>query len=105
MAKKLYVGNLPYTVSEDDLRELFEKYGEVQSAKVIKDNATGRSKGFGFVEMAADDAAEKAIADLNGSSLKERAIVVNEARPQTDRGGRGGDRGSFRGRKESNRWR
>ena len=105
MAKKLYVGNLPYTVSEEELRELFEKFGEVQSAKIIKDNATGRSKGFGFVEMAADEAAEKAIADLNGSSLKERAIVVNEARPQTDRGGRGGDRGSFRGRKESNRWR
>lgn len=105
MAKKLYVGNLPYTVSEDELKELFEKFGEVQSAKIIKDNATGRSKGFGFVEMAADEAAEKAIAELNGSSLKERAIVVNEARPQTDRGGRGGDRGSFRGRKEQNRWR
>lgn len=96
MAKKLYVGNLSYSTSEDELREAFGKIGEVLSVKIITDAATGRSKGFGFVEMASDEDGEKAISTLNGTTLKDRAMNVSEARPQTERsrGGRGGGRGS-----------
>lgn len=90
MAKKLYVGNLSYSITEDALRDAFAQIGEVQSAKIINDAATGRSKGFGFIEMAADEDAEKAITTLNGTNLGERTINVSEARPQTDRGGKGG---------------
>jgi RNA recognition motif-containing protein len=100
MAKKLYVGNLSYSTTEDDLRDAFAKIGEVQSATLIIDQASGRSKGFGFVEMASDDDAAKAISTLNGSSLFDRTITVNEARPKTDRGGSGyggGDRGGYGG--------
>lgn len=89
MAKKLYVGNLSYQADEDSLREAFEAFGEVMSAKIIKDES-GRSKGFGFVEMSGDEDAEKAINSLNGTALQGRNIVVNEARPQTDRGRTGG---------------
>ncbi len=114
MAKKLYVGNLSYQMTEESLRDVFSPIGEVLSAKIITDAATGRSKGFGFVEMASDEEADKAIADLNGTNVMERAINVSEARPQTDRGrggsrpgaGRGGQRGFDRssgGRK--NNWR
>ncbi len=93
MAKKLYIGNLPYSVDDDSLHSRFAEFGEVQSAKVITDRETGRSKGFGFVEMADDSAADTAIDKLNGADLGGRAINVSEARPQAPReggGGRGG---------------
>ncbi|MHB8883277.1 MAG: RNA recognition motif domain-containing protein [Thermodesulfovibrionales bacterium] len=104
MAKKIYAGNLPYTVGEDELREAFEKLGEVSSVKVITDPATGRSKGFGFVEMTSDEDADKAIAALNGTSLGERNITVSEARPQTNKGKMGSGRpggGGSKGRPSS----
>ncbi|HMK43030.1 MAG TPA: RNA-binding protein [Dissulfurispiraceae bacterium] len=85
MAKKIYVGNLPYTATDSDLSTLFGTYGSVTSARIIMDNVTGRSKGFGFVEMESDDAAQQAIAGLNGALLKERALTVAEARPQEPR--------------------
>ena len=90
MAKKLYVGNLSYSTTEDDLREAFAKIGEVISATLIIDQTNGRSKGFGFVEMASDEDAAKAISTMNGTSLFDRTITVNEARPKTERGGSGG---------------
>jgi len=97
MGKKLYVGNLSYTTSEDQLREFFASAGEVTSATVITDRDTGRSKGFGFVEMSTEAAAQGAIESLNGHSLDGRNVTVAEARPpRTDRGGGGGrdrDRG------------
>ena len=95
MAKKLYVGNLSYNTHEEDLREAFSKIGEVLSATLIVDPTNGRSKGFGFVEMASDEDADKAITSMNGTSFMERTITVNEAKPKTDRGrsGSGGGRG------------
>lgn len=97
MGTKLYVGSLPYSTTEQQLNELFSQYGTVQSAKVITDRYTGQSRGFGFVEMATGEEAQKAIAALNGSSLGGRTLVVNEARPQEKRpfggGGGGGERG------------
>ncbi len=108
MSKKLYVGNLSYSTTEQDLQEAFAKIGEVLSANLIVDQTSGRSKGFGFVEMATDEDAEKAITTMNGSSFMNRTITVNEARPKTerprqgfgggrgDRGGHGGGRGSWR---------
>lgn len=98
MAKKLYVGNLSYSTTEDDLKEAFAKIGEVLSAKIITDAATGRSKGFGFVEMASDEDADKAISTLNGSTLMDRTLTVNEARPQRERGS-GGFGGGGKGRR------
>jgi RNA recognition motif-containing protein len=97
MAKKLYVGNLSYNTHEEDIRELFSKIGEVLSATLIVDQTNGRSKGFGFVEMASDEDANKAITSLNGTAFMERTITVNEARPKTDRKsyGGGGDRGGY----------
>ena len=99
MAKKLYVGNLSYNTHEEDLREAFSKIGEVLSATLIVDQTNGRSKGFGFVEMASDADAEKAISSLNGTSFMDRTITVNEARPKTERSGSGGrgDRGGYGG--------
>jgi len=101
MAKKLYVGNLSYNTQEEDLREAFSKIGEVVSATLITDQASGRSKGFGFVEMATDEDAAKAITAMNGTSFMDRTITVNEAKPKTERsgggGGRGGDRGGYGG--------
>src|SRR3990172_5390696 len=91
MAKKLYVGNLSYNTHEEDLREEFSKIGEVLSATLIVDQASGRSKGFGFVEMASDE--DAAITTLNGTSFMERTITVNEAKPKTERSGSGGGRG------------
>jgi len=90
MSNKLYVGNLPYSVTQDDLEGLFKEAGKVISARIITD-AIGRSKGFGFVEMASNEEAQEAINRFNGHSLKERNIVVNEARPQQrkERGDRG----------------
>ncbi len=100
MAKKLYVGNLSYNTHEEDLREAFSKIGEVLSATLIVDQASGRSKGFGFVEMASDEDAAKAITSLNGTTFMERTITVNEAKPKTERSGGGGrgDRGGGGGR-------
>jgi len=99
MAKKIYVGNLSYKVDEETLRELFAQHGEVQSAKIITEPGTGRSKGFGFVEMASDEEGEKAISNLNGTTLMERALTVSEARPQTERSG------SSRGGRKPGNWR
>ena len=93
MGKKLYVGNLAYGVSDGDLQQLFEAYGTVQSAQVILDRDTGRSKGFGFVEMGSDQEAQAAIAALNGKEVDGRRLTVNEARPREDGGGRGGSGG------------
>jgi RNA recognition motif-containing protein len=90
MAKKLYVGNLSYSVTSADLQQLFTQFGSVQSADVISDNATGRSKGFGFVEMSTDEEAQAAIAALNGKEQDGRALTVNEAKPRPAGGGRGG---------------
>lgn len=95
MAKKLYIGNLPYSIDDEGLHSKFAQYGEVQSAKVITDRETGRSKGFGFVEMAEDSAADAAIEKLNGADLGGRAINVSEARPQAPREGGGGRGGGF----------
>jgi RNA recognition motif-containing protein len=93
----IYLGNLPYNLSEDEITELFEGYGAVNSVKLITDKFSGRSKGFGFIEMANDDEAKKAIDELNGTEIKGRNITVNQAREKTedrgDRGSRGGDRG------------
>ena len=103
MAKKLYVGNLSYQVDSSELEQLFGQHGQVLSAQVINDRDTGRSKGFGFVEMANDNEAEAAITALNGQQHNGRALTVNEARPREDRGfgggggGGGGRRGGFGG--------
>ncbi len=89
---KLYVGNLPYSVTDSDLQNMFEPHGTVQSAQVIMDRDTGRSKGFGFVEMDSGEQAQAAITALNGREVDGRALTVNEARPREDRGGQGGNR-------------
>jgi RNA recognition motif-containing protein len=81
----IYVGNLDFKVNEDDLQHIFEEYGAVSSAKIITDKYSGRSKGFGFVEMDDDEAAKKAISELNGATIESRDIVVNEAKPRRDR--------------------
>jgi RNA recognition motif-containing protein len=90
MGKKLYVGNLTYNTSSSDLDSLFAAHGTVQSAQVIMDRDTGRSKGFGFVEMGSDSEAQAAIQALNGKEVDGRALTVNEAKPREDRGGGGG---------------
>jgi RNA recognition motif-containing protein len=90
MSKKLYAGNLSYDVTDSDLRAMFEAHGTVTSAQVIMDRDTGRSKGFGFVEMANDQEAQAAIAALNGQQSGGRSLTVNEARPKTEGGGRSG---------------
>ena len=94
----IYVGNLSYEVTEEDLKEAFEAFGEVETVKVLKDNDTGRSKGFGFVEMSNNADAQSAINDLNDKELKGRTLKINKARPRTEnRGGRGGFGGGGRG--------
>jgi RNA recognition motif-containing protein len=104
MGSKLYVGNLSYSVSGSDLQELFAQHGTVQSAEVIADRDTGRSKGFGFVQMGSDSEAQAAIAALNGGDLGGRAMTVNEAKPRENRprtggfGDRGGNGGGSRSR-------
>jgi RNA recognition motif-containing protein len=97
MGKKLYVGSIPFSATEESLRDLFSSIGEVESVRIITDADTGRSKGFGFVEMSSAEDAEKAIERLNGTKFMERALIVNEARPQQAREGRGfgGGRGGF----------
>jgi RNA recognition motif-containing protein len=101
MGKKLYVGNLSYTVDSSALQELFTPHGTVESAEIISDRDTGRSKGFGFVQMANDSEAAAAIAALNGQQHEGRALTVNEARPREERprggGGGGGGRGGYGG--------
>src|SRR5438477_8462185 len=98
MGKKLYVGNLSYNVDSSELEQLFTPHGQVVSAQIINDRDTGRSKGFGFVEMANDAEADAAIAALNGQQQGGRALTVNEARPREERGGGGGGgRGGFGG--------
>ena len=93
MSKNIYVGNLPYSATDDTLRQTFEQHGPVQSARVITDRATGRPRGFGFVEMDNAADADKAIEALNGSEMDGRTLAVNEARPRRDDGGgRGGSR-------------
>ena len=98
MGKKLYVGNLPYSVSDSDLQQMFAAHGSVVSAQVIMDRDTGRSKGFGFVEMASDAEAQTAIQAMNGHEMDGRPLTVNEARPKTEGGGGyGGGGGGGRG--------
>ena len=108
MGSKLYVGNLSYNTSSSDLEQLFAQYGQVQSAEVISDRETGRSKGFGFVQMGSDEEAQAAIAALNGQQHDGRNLTVNEAKPREDRprgggggggygGGGGGGRGGYGG--------
>lgn len=101
MGKKLYVGNLAYTVTDGDLEQMFASHGTVQSAQVIMDRDTGRSKGFGFVEMGSDAEAQTAIQEMNGKEFGGRSLTVNEARPKTEggggRGGYGGGGGGGRG--------
>lgn len=93
----IYVGNLSYNATEDDLREAFGQYGEVSSVSVIKDRDTGRARGFAFVEMPDANQAAQAIENLNNTEIAGRAVTVNEARPREDRGGGGGRRGGGRG--------
>src|SRR5262245_66211963 len=101
MGNKLYVGNLAYSVRDESLQQAFSQFGTVTSAKVMMDRDTGRSKGFGFVEMGSDAEAQSAINGMNGQPLEGRAIVVNEARPREERpggfGGGGGGRGGYGG--------
>ncbi len=99
MGKKLYVGNLPYDVTDADLEQLFNQHGTVQSAQVIQDRMTGRSKGFGFVEMDSDQEAQAAINDLNGKDYGGRALTVNEAKPREPRSGGFGGGGGGGGRR------
>jgi len=106
--KNIFVGNLDFNTSEDDLRHLFEAYGQVDRVSIMTDRDTGRSRGFGFVEMANVEDGEKAIAALNGSQVGGRKLNVNEARPKTERGGGGdrdrGGRGGRGGGGGRNRW-
>jgi RNA recognition motif-containing protein len=100
MGNKLYVGNLPYSVRDEDLQQSFGAFGRVSSAKVMMERDTGRSKGFGFVEMGSDAEAQQAIAGMNGQSLGGRSLVVNEARPMEARPPRSGGGGFGGGRRE-----
>jgi len=96
MGAKIYVGGLPYATTDEELSNLFSTHGTVQSARVITDKFTGKSRGFGFVEMGSDEEAKKAIQALHGIQMEGRTLTVNEARPQESRGG-GGGRGGFGG--------
>lgn len=108
MGRKLYVGNLPYDTAEDQLQGLFAQAGSVESVKVMRDMATGRARGFAFVEMSSDDEAQAAITQLNGQDLGGRALTVNEARPKTEGsfggGYGGGDGGGGNRRRSEPRW-
>ena len=105
MGRKLYVGNLPYETGEADLQELFARAGTVDSVKVMRDMATGRARGFAFVEMSTDDEAQKAISELNNVQVGGRGLTVNEARPKPAGGGGGGFGGGGGSRRRSEpRW-
>lgn len=109
MARKLFVGNLPFSTGEQDLQDLFSQAGTVESVTVMRDQMTGRARGFAFVEMGSDDDAQKAIQQFNEYSLGGRNLTVNEARPKTDRPGGGGGRGyggggGDRGGRREPRW-
>ncbi len=104
MGTKLYVGSLPYSTTEQELSQLFSPHGTVQSAKVVTDRYTGQSRGFGFVEMATGEEAQKAIAALNGTELGGRTLVVNEAKPQEKRSFGGGGGGGGGGSESRDRW-
>lgn len=97
MAKRLYVGNLAYSTTSEDLQELFEQYGVVRSAQVLIDREMNRSRGFGFVEMDDDNEAQAAIEALDGNDFQGRRLTVNEARPRSEGGGAGGGRGGYGG--------
>jgi RNA recognition motif-containing protein len=97
MGKKLYVGNLSYDVDSSGLEQMFAEFGTVQSAQIISDRETGRSKGFGFVEMSSDAEAQAAIAAMSGKQMGGRSLTVNEAKPREERGGGGGGRGGYGG--------
>lgn len=103
MSRKLYVGNLPYEIGETELQDLFARAGSVESVTVMRDQATGRARGFAFVEMASDEEAQTAIRELNASQLGGRSLTVNEARPKTERGG-GGFGGGHSRRRSEPRW-
>ena len=96
MSRKLYVGNLPYEIGENELQELFARVGGVESVNVVRDQATGRARGFAFVEMNTDEGAQKAISELNAYEMGGRSLTVNEARPKPARGGGFGGDGSSR---------
>ena len=98
--KNIFVGNLSFNTNEDELRQLFESYGQVDRVSILTDRETGRSRGFGFVEMASNEDGDKAITALNGSQVGGRTINVNEARPKTERAGGGGGGGGGRDRGE-----
>lgn len=103
--RRLYVGGLPYSVSDAQLEELFAQHGSVDSAMVVTDRMTGRSRGFGFVEMSSPDEADQAIKSLNGTQLNGRTLTVNEAKPRENRGGGGFGGGGGGGRRDrSERW-
>ncbi len=106
MNNNIYVGGLPYSTTEGQLQEIFAEYGSVESARVIADKFTGRSRGFGFVEMSSGGEAQKAIEALNGTEIEGRTLTVNEARPQEKRSGFGDDRrgGGGGGGGRRNRW-
>ncbi|HEX9146028.1 MAG TPA: RNA-binding protein [Candidatus Binatia bacterium] len=104
MNNKLYVGGLPYSVTDGQLQELFSAHGTVESAKVIADKFTGQSRGFGFVEMSSGSEAQSAISALNGTQYEGRSLVVNEAKPQTGRNGGGGGGRDNRSGGGRNRW-
>jgi len=101
--KNIFVGNLSFGATEDAVRSLFEQYGAVDRVSIVTDRDTGRAKGFGFVEMAGDAEAERAINSLNGHELDGRNLTINEARPKEDRGGFGGNRGGGGGGRQK-RW-
>jgi RNA recognition motif-containing protein len=103
MSMKLYVGNLSFNTSSEDLQQLFSQVGTVESASVVEDRDTGRSRGFGFVEMSSKEEGEAAIQKFNGTDLGGRALNVNEAKPREDRGGGGGNRGGYGGGGGGNR--
>jgi RNA recognition motif-containing protein len=102
MGRKLYVGNLPYEIGETELQDLFAQAGSVDSVRVMRDQATGRARGFAFVEMSTDEEAQQAISMMNGTQVGGRNLTVNEARPQAERGGGGGFGGG--GRRREPRW-
>jgi cold-inducible RNA-binding protein len=101
--KNIYVGNLDFKITEDELRQAFSAYGQVDNVTILKDRDTGQPRGFGFVEMANDEEAEKAINAINGTQLGSRTLNVNEARPKVSRGGYGGGGGGGRGGYGGNR--